>query len=67
MIVAWLMGNNDLKEMDAGTMDPAGRSNTKAGQICGIVGTILFMIALIIAVLFLVFGLAAFAAFQKTS
>ena len=39
-IIAWVMGKNDLKEMDAGTMDPAGRGMTQAGKICGIVGVI---------------------------
>jgi hypothetical protein len=32
-IVAWVLGSGDLKEMDAGTMDPAGRGNTQAGRI----------------------------------
>jgi len=58
-IVAWVMGNSDLKEMDAGTMDSAGRGATQAGKICGIIGTILFGLSLIIIVLFMVFGLAA--------
>jgi len=40
-IVAWVMGNNDLRQMAAGTMDPAGRGLTKAGKICGIVGIVL--------------------------
>jgi hypothetical protein len=35
------MGSSDLKEMDAGIMDPEGRGNTKGGMICGIVGCIL--------------------------
>ncbi|OHE77902.1 MAG: hypothetical protein A2107_05480 [Verrucomicrobia bacterium GWF2_62_7] len=43
-IAAWIMGNADLKEMDAGTMDPVGRSNTSAGRICGIIGTVLLII-----------------------
>lgn len=38
-IFAWVMGNADLREMDAGTMDTAGRESTNAGKICGIVGT----------------------------
>ncbi len=40
-IIAWVMGKNDLKEMDAGTMDPSGRDMTKAGKICGMVGTLI--------------------------
>jgi hypothetical protein len=36
-IIAWIMGSNDLREMDQGIMDPAGRNNTNAGWICGII------------------------------
>ncbi len=49
-IPAWVMGNNDLKEIDAGTMDPAGRANTKAGRICGMIGTIFAVIQVLIIV-----------------
>lgn len=38
---AWIMGNNDLKEMRAGRMDREGESQTNTGRICGIIGTIL--------------------------
>jgi hypothetical protein len=38
-IAAWVMGNNDLREMDTGRMDPSGRDMTKAGRICGMVAT----------------------------
>jgi len=44
-VAAWVMGSGDLKQMDAGTMDPSGRSNTNAGKICGIIGTILWALA----------------------
>jgi hypothetical protein len=47
-IAAWVMGSNDLKEMDAGTMDPTGRGNTQAGKICGIIATILLIIAVLV-------------------
>lgn len=56
-IAAWIMGNGDLRQMDAGAMDPTGRSVTNAGRICGMIGTILFVIAIIIAVLALAFSL----------
>ena len=58
-IAAWIMGSGDLKQMDAGTMDPSGRSNTQAGKICGIIGTILLIIGVCIGALFFVIGLAA--------
>lgn len=54
-LVAWLMGNGDLKEMDAGAMDPSGRSTTNAGRICGMIATILMIVGLVI--MGLVFGL----------
>jgi hypothetical protein len=41
-IAAWVMGTGDLKQIDAGAMDPSGRSLTNAGRICGIIGTVLF-------------------------
>jgi hypothetical protein len=58
-IAAWIMGNADLKEMDAGTMDASGRGNTNAGRICGIIGTILFAIGIIVGILVLFVGAAA--------
>jgi hypothetical protein len=36
-IAAWVMGNNDLREMAAGRMDRAGEGLTQAGKIIGIV------------------------------
>ncbi len=44
---AWIMGNKDLKEIDAGTMDPSGRSNTNAGRICGMIATILLILGIV--------------------
>jgi predicted Zn finger-like uncharacterized protein len=45
--IAWVMGNNDLREMRAGRMDPEGESTTNAGRICGIIATILTLISLV--------------------
>jgi hypothetical protein len=61
-IVAWVMGSGDLKEIDAGTMDPAGRGTTQAGKICGMIATILMIIGVIVGILFVAlvgFGAAA--------
>jgi hypothetical protein len=58
-IAAWVMGAGDLKEMNAGTMDPSGRGSTQAGKICGIIGTILLVVTLIIVAIFFMFGFAA--------
>jgi hypothetical protein len=43
-IAAWIMGNNDMQQIEAGMMDPTGKSITNAGKICGIIGTVLAII-----------------------
>jgi hypothetical protein len=53
-IPAWIMGSADLKEMEAGTMDPAGRGNTNAGKICGMVGCILTVVGIVLQVILMV-------------
>lgn len=47
-IIAWVMGKNDLRQMDAGVMDPSGRGLTQAGKICGMISCILFIIVIVI-------------------
>ena len=53
-IVAWVMGNGDLKQIDAGAMDPTGRSTTNAGRICGMIATILCALGLLVGIVFAV-------------
>lgn len=60
-IVAWVMGNNDLRDMDAGRMDPTGRQLTQAGKICGMIGTILAIIVLGLQIVFMILGVSLFA------
>jgi len=55
-IPAWVMGSADLKEMDAGAMDPAGRGMTNAGRILGMIHTILFGLGVLIAIALLLLG-----------
>jgi hypothetical protein len=57
-IAAWVMGNGDLKQIDAGTMDPAGRSLTSAGRICGMIGTILFSLGILVFIALFALGMA---------
>jgi uncharacterized membrane protein len=45
-IIAWVMGNGDLREMQAGQMDPTGQGMTKAGKICGMIGVILAIVVI---------------------
>jgi len=55
-IIAWVMGNGDLREMDAGRMDPSGRGLTQAGKICGIVNVALTLVGIVIWILMLMAG-----------
>lgn len=49
--VAWSMANRDLKEMDLGLMDNSGRDLTRAGRVCGMIGTGLLIVqGLVIAI-----------------
>jgi len=56
--IAWIMGNNDLREIRAGRMDPEGESNTNAGRICGIIGTSIGAVSLVCCVLWFIFVIA---------
>lgn len=57
-ILAWVMGSKDLKEMDAGRMDPEGRGLTNAGKICGMIGTILAIVVTVIYIILIAAGAA---------
>ncbi|PYS68292.1 MAG: hypothetical protein DMF73_17120, partial [Acidobacteria bacterium] len=50
-VAAWVMANNDLKEMNRGYMDPSGRDLTQTGRILGMVATGLMAISLLIVIL----------------
>lgn len=41
---AWSMGSEDLRKMDQGLMNPRERGSVVAGRICGIIGTALMII-----------------------
>ena len=61
-IPAWILGSGDLKKMDGGRMDPAGRDMTKVGMILGMVNTGLFVLGAIIVMCLLALGLLGAAA-----
>jgi hypothetical protein len=66
-IVAWVLGNNDLREMNNGLMDPSGRDSTNAGRICGIIGTVLTILMVLLMIVWFAFvGLTIFAASKQT-
>jgi formate hydrogenlyase subunit 4 len=56
-IIAWVMGNNDLREMAAGRMDPSGQGMTQAGRICGMISVILQIIGFVVGILFMSLGI----------
>lgn len=47
-ILAWVMGQGDLKEMAAGRMDPSGEGITKAAKILGIISVVLNVLGLLV-------------------
>lgn len=66
--IAWVMGNNDLKEMRAGRMDREGEGQTNAGRICGMIATILNIAALACVcigfAIFIIAGIAGASAYH---
>lgn len=58
-IIAWVMGSNDLKEMEAGIMDPSGMGMTKAGKICGMISCILAIVGIGIWLIMMVIMMVA--------
>ena len=58
-VAAWVMGDNDLKEMRRGYMDPSGRDLTNTGRILGMVATALMAIRVVVLVFFLVASIVA--------
>ena len=57
-ILAWTMGAADLRAMQAGEMDRSGEGLTRAGMICGIIGTILQGLYILLNVILLIAGVA---------
>jgi hypothetical protein len=52
-IVAWVMGNSDLRAMQEGRMNPTGEGLTKAGKIVGMISVILSIVGIFIAIVVL--------------
>ena len=53
-----VMGTKEIKGIDAGTVDPAGRTTARAAQVIGIIGVALFVLGMAFVMLFLVAGAA---------
>ena len=58
-VAAWVMADNDLKEMNRGYMDPTGRDLTNVGRILGMVATALMAIPLVFGILILIVSIIA--------
>jgi hypothetical protein len=43
-LIAWVMGSNDLREMEAGRMDRSGMDLTRAGMVMGMILSILWIL-----------------------
>lgn len=58
-LIAWVLGSNDLREMEAGRMDRSGRDITRAGMILGMILSILWILGFVaLAGLFFLAALA---------
>ena len=60
--VAWVMGNRVVAEIDASNGQLGGRSTANAGRICGIVGTCIIGLALLVVLAAVVLALISAAA-----
>ena len=58
-VAAWVMADNDLKEMRRGYMDPTGRDLTNVGRILGMAATALMAISLVFGILILIVSIFA--------
>ena len=54
-VLAWIMGSNDLIEMQRGTMDPRGQGMTEAGRIIGMIHALVFLGFMVVAIFAVVF------------
>lgn len=58
---AWVMGNRVIREIDASGGTMGGRTSANAGRICGIVGTALIGIGLLIGLAVVIVAIAGVA------
>jgi len=61
-IVAFFMGRHDLREMDAGRMDPSGRGLTLVGYVFGIISIVVVSIWLLMFAVWLALVVVALVA-----
>jgi uncharacterized membrane protein YjgN (DUF898 family) len=51
---AWVMGNRVIREIDLSNGAIGGRSSANAGRICGIIGTVLLGLSVLLVVVLVV-------------
>ncbi len=56
--VAWVMANNALRTLDMPGVDQTQRGSVVAGRVCGIIGTVIFVLFLLYFVLAVGLGIA---------
>jgi hypothetical protein len=56
---AWSMGSEELRRIDAGETAPDTRGMAQAGQICGIIGTVLLILVGVIFVFAMIMAMSA--------
>lgn len=52
--IAWSMGNEEIRRIDRGEVDPSTRGNVTAGRICGMVASIMILVGVVFALFFMV-------------
>jgi hypothetical protein len=55
-IFAWVMANNDLREMKRGNMDRSGEAQTEAGRILGVISCVLMIVGCVFSSFFALLG-----------
>lgn len=54
--IAWYLGNEEVRAIDAGRRDPTNRGTANVGRILGIIGTALMAFGLILLLVFVAGG-----------
>lgn len=54
--VAWVMGNNAMKEINANPSGYTNRGSVQAGRICGIISSVLLILGVVAIILITVVG-----------
>jgi hypothetical protein len=58
-LMAWVMGSSDLREIRAGRMDRSGEGLTQAGQLLGMIPSLLFILLAVGVMLVIVIAAVA--------